>query len=183
MADALRERIMNYMDRCPVCTIATVGVDGQPNVAAVYFKRKGLDVYFNSDRSSRKVQNILANPRVAIAMQEDAPVPRASLEIKGIQSVGTAGVLADGNTAGVPRAVISRHNAFNRTGSGSSVIVRVTLAEISLIDYSLGLQHRDQLLPQSGTDVYQSVDAATILRYPRLITPIVTVSGLDAGLG
>ena len=146
-AEELKAQITSYMDNCPVCVVATANVDGQPSAATVYFKRSGLDVYFNAARDSQKVQNILANARVAIVMQEDAPIPRSDLEIKGIQAIGTAKVLGDGEAGTVPRAVLTRHNTFNRWKPGGAVVVKVTLSEIQLIDYSKGLRHRELLRP------------------------------------
>ena len=145
MSDDIKQRAMDYMDRCSVCTVATAGPDGQPGVATVYFKRSGLDIYFNSAKDSHKVKNILVNPKIAVAMQEDAPVPQADWDITGIQLTGTAKVLTDDNATGVPKAVMTRHNAFNRSRPGTSVIVRVTPTRLHLIDYSQGLRHRDVL--------------------------------------
>ena len=144
-AEDLEDRITDYMDSCPVCVVATASVDSQPSAATVYFKRSGLDIYFNAARDSQKVQNMLANPRVAIVMQEDAPIPRSDLEIKGIQAIGMARVLGDSETAAVPKAVLTRHNTFNRWKPGGAVMVKVTLSEIHLIDYSKGLRHRELL--------------------------------------
>jgi hypothetical protein len=145
MADDLKDQVLKYMDNCPVCAVATASADGEPSASSVYFKRSGLNLYFNTARASQKVQNILANPRVAIVMQEDAPVPRSDLEIKGIQAVGVATVLGDNETTEVPKAVMTRHNAFNRWRPGASAIVKVVPSEIYLIDYSKGLRHRDLL--------------------------------------
>jgi len=147
MSEDLRNQIRDYMDNCPVSVVATASVDGQPSAATVYFKRSGPDIYFNAARDSQKVQNILANPRVAIVMQEDAPIPRSDLEIKGIQAIGMAKVLGDGEATAVPKAVLTRHHAFNRWKTSASAIVRVTLSEIYLIDYSKGLRHRELLRP------------------------------------
>jgi len=146
-AEELKGQITEYMDNCPVCVVATASIDNQPSAATVYFKRSGLDLYFNAARDSQKVQNILANSRAAIVMQEDAPIPRSDLEIKGIQAIGMARVLGDRETAGVPRAVLGRHNTFNRWKPGGAVMVKVTLSEIHLIDYSKGLRHRELLRP------------------------------------
>jgi len=146
-AEELKGQITEYMDNCPVCVVATASADGEPSAATVYYKRSGLDLYFNAAKDSRKVRNILANPRVAVVMQEDAPVPRSDLEIKGIQAAGTARVLTDGETAAVPKAVLTRHNTFNRWKPGGAVMVRVALSELYLIDYSKGLRHRELLRP------------------------------------
>ena len=146
-AEELKGQIAEYMDSCPVCVVATSSAECEPSAATVYYKRSGLDLYFNAAKDSHKVRNILANPRVAIVMQEDAPVPQSDLEIKGIQAVGTARVLADGDTAAVPKAVLTRHNTFNRWKPGGAVMVKVTLSEVYLIDYSRGLRHRELLRP------------------------------------
>lgn len=96
-------------------------------------------------RDSEKVKNISANHHVAIAMQEDGPVPKADRDIIGIQYIGKAKILSDEDTAEVPKAVMARHNAFNGVRAGNSVIVKVTPVKIYLIDYSKGFRHRDLL--------------------------------------
>ena len=146
-AEDLKSQITAFVDNCPVCVVATASAGSEPSAATVYYKRSGLDLYFNAAKDSRKVRNILGNPRVAIVMQEDAPVPRSDLEIKGIQAVGTARVLGDGETAAVPKPVLTRHSTFNRWKPGGAVMVKVTLSEVYLIDYSKGLRHRELLRP------------------------------------
>ena len=145
MAVDLREQITRYMEKCRTCTIATASADGQPSASTVFFKNTGVDIYFNTGRDSAKVKNILANPRVAIAMEESGSIPKEDRGIKGIQYIGKAKILADKDTAEVPKAVMARHNAFNSVKAGTSVIVMVTPVKIYLIDYSRGFRHRDVL--------------------------------------
>lgn len=141
----LRERLIEYMAKCRLCTIATVSADGQPGIATVFFRNKGLDIYFNTGRQTQKVQNILANPRVALVVQETRPVPEVDQDIRGIQYVGQANILSDIDTAEVPKAVVVRHNAFNSVKPGDSIIVRVTPARLYFIDYARGFRHRELL--------------------------------------
>lgn len=70
MPDNLTERVIDYMEKCRLCTIATVNADGQPDASTVFFRNSGVDIYFNTGRDTKKVDNILTNPNVAIAMQE-----------------------------------------------------------------------------------------------------------------
>ncbi len=144
MDDSLIERITEYIGRCPFCTIATVSVDGEPSVSTVFFSNAGMDIYFNTGRDSQKVRNILANPRVAIAMQEPS-APKTDREIRGIQYIGKARILSDAETAETPKAVIARHRVFNNVTAGNSVIVKVTPVKVYLIDYSRGFRHRELL--------------------------------------
>ena len=145
MTVALRDEIVKYMEKCRACTIATANTDGQPSASTVFFKNSGTDIYFNTARDAEKVKNILVNPRVAIVTQESGEIPKDDKGIKGIQYIGKARILADKDTAEVPKAVISRHSAMNSVKAGNSVIVKVTPLKIYLIDYSKGFRHRDIL--------------------------------------
>ena len=144
MNNDLKKRITEYIDKCRFCTIATVSKDGQPNASAVSFNNAGMDIYFNTSRDSKKIQNILSNPRVSVAMQKPR-LPKTDQEITGIQYYGTAKILSDDEIAKAPKAVVSRNKLFNSSKPGSSVIVKVTPLEIYLIDYSKGFRHRELL--------------------------------------
>lgn len=91
------------------------------------------------------MNNILANPRVALVMEEDGPVAKSDRDLKGIQCIGTATILSDDGVAEAPKVVQSRHHAFNSVNPGNSVIVKVTPTKIYLIDYARGFRHRDVL--------------------------------------
>jgi uncharacterized protein YhbP (UPF0306 family) len=143
----LRKRIVQFMGKCHVCTIATASPQGQPSASTVFFRNVELEIYLNTARDSQKVRDITANHRVAITMQEPGIVPTTDQDIKGIQYLGEAMVLPDGETTGVPRGVISRHKAFNSAMPGKSVIIKVTPLKIYYIDYSRGFRHRDLLEP------------------------------------
>lgn len=138
------EQVTTYISKCPVCTIATVSTDGEPSASTVYFSNIGVDIYFNTARDSQKVRNIMANPRVAIAMQETL-APKTDREIKGIQYSGQAKILPGDETGEAPKGVMARHRAFNSVNPGNSVVVKVTPTKIFLIDYSRGFRHRDLL--------------------------------------
>ena len=144
MSTGLQKRIEEYMDECRSCTIATASVDGQPAASTVFFKNRGVDIYFNTGSDTQKMHNILANPRVAVVMHAGI-APTRDQDIKGIQYIGQGEILADANVLEAPVAVTARHRAFNSAASGSSVIVKVTPEKIYLVDYSKGFRHRDLL--------------------------------------
>lgn len=144
MTDNLKEGIIEYLDKCRVCTIATVDANGQPDASAVFFENSGASIYFNTGADSQKVKNIEVNPKIAVAMQETGPPPKSDREIKGIQCIGTARIFSEPE-AGVPDPVVARHRAFNSATPGKSVIIEVTPQRMWLIDYSRGLRHREVL--------------------------------------
>lgn len=144
MSTGLQKRIVEYMEECRSCTIATASVDGQPAASTVFFKSRGVDIYFNTGVDSQKARNILENPRVAVAMHAGT-APTRDPDIKGIQYIGQGEILADANVLEAPVAVTARHRAFNSAAAGSSVIVKLTPEKIYLVDYSKGFRHRDHV--------------------------------------
>ncbi|MGB2799018.1 MAG: pyridoxamine 5'-phosphate oxidase family protein [Dehalococcoidia bacterium] len=145
MSVDLKDQIVEYIEKCRFCAIATASTEGEPSISTVFFKNIGASVYFNTGRETQKVQNIMENPRVAIAMQEAGYVPEADRDIKGIQYIGKAEILSDANIDEVPPAVMSRHRAFNSVKPDNSVIIKVTPVRIYQIDYARGFRHRDLL--------------------------------------
>ena len=145
MNSDLRQRIIQYMEKCRICTIATAGAECQPGISTVFFRNAGVNIYFNTGKETQKVKDILNNPRVAIALQTEGPVPTADRDITGIQYMGKASILSDKDMAEVPQAVIARHKAFDSSKLGKSVIIKVTPTKIYLIDYSQGFRHRESL--------------------------------------
>lgn len=142
--DNLSKVISDYISKCKSCTIATVGLDAEPDASTVFFASSGLDIYFNTSKDSRKIKNIEANQQVAIVMQKN-PEPKTDQEISGIQYNGIAKILSESEYTSVPRGVISRHKAFNSVKPGNSVIVKVTATKVYFIDYAKGFRHRELL--------------------------------------
>jgi len=144
MANDQMEQAVAYLSKCPVCTVATASVDGDPSASTVYFSNAGLDIYFNTARDSQKVRNIIANPRVAITLQEIS-APKTDREIRGVQYNGKAVILSDAEANESPKPVLARHRAFNSLSRGNSVIVKVAPVRVYLIDYSKGFRHREEI--------------------------------------
>jgi uncharacterized protein YhbP (UPF0306 family) len=142
--DDLNKVISDYISKCHSCTIATVGLDGEPDASTVFFANSGLDIYFNTSKDSQKMKNTEANQRVAIAMQTN-PEPKTDQEISGIQYKGIAKILPESEYTNLPRGVIARHKAFNSVKPGNSVIVRVTATKVYFINYAKGFRHRELL--------------------------------------
>ena len=140
----LNKVISDYISKCHSCTIATVGLDGEPDASTVFFANSGLDIYFNTSKDSQKMQNIEDNQRVAITMQTN-PEPKTDQEISGIQYNGIAKILPESEYTNVPRGVIARHKAFNSIKPGNSIIVKVTATKVYFINYAKGFRHRELL--------------------------------------
>ena len=84
MSEELKRQILSYMESHNTMTLGTCR-DNVPWTATVFYASDGLRLYFFSSPDSRHCQNLAANPRVAVTIQEDY---RDWRKIKGIQLEG-----------------------------------------------------------------------------------------------
>ncbi len=70
MADHLRAQVLDYLKSHNTMTLATCAGD-LPWAATVFFASDDLRLYFFSAPESRHCQNLAANARVAVTVQED----------------------------------------------------------------------------------------------------------------
>lgn len=90
MANELKQQVLNYLETHNTMTLGTSSGD-MPWAATVFYASDDLRLYFFSVPDSRHCQNLAANPRVAVTVQEDY---HDWQRIKGIQLEGTV-VLVD----------------------------------------------------------------------------------------
>jgi uncharacterized protein YhbP (UPF0306 family) len=91
MPEDLKRQVLDYLQSHNTMTLATSAGDF-PWAATVFYASDDLRLYFFSAPDSRHCQNLSANARVAVTVQEDYKDWR---EIKGIQLEGKV-VLVDG---------------------------------------------------------------------------------------
>lgn len=86
MANDLKEQVLDYLKTHNTMSLATCTGE-VPWAATVFYASDRLKLYFFSAPQSRHGQNLAANPRVAVTIQEDYKDWR---QIKGIQLEGQA---------------------------------------------------------------------------------------------
>ena len=89
VSDELKEQVLSYLRTHNTMTLATCA-DDLPWAATVFYASEDLRLYFFSAPDSRHCQNLAANSRVAVTIQEDYHDWR---EIKGIQLEGTVALV------------------------------------------------------------------------------------------
>jgi uncharacterized protein YhbP (UPF0306 family) len=104
MADALKQQIIDYLKSHNTMTLATCAAD-IPWAATVFYASEDLRLYFFSAPQSRHCQNLAANPRVAVTIQEDYKDWRA---IKGIQLEGRIAAIDSVLDKGKAMAIYAR---------------------------------------------------------------------------
>lgn len=73
--------------------LATVTEDGQPMAHTVGYAEEGAVLYFSTDKSTQKVKNILANPKVGYTIDMDEDTDWGILQ--GLQMLGKAFIVED----------------------------------------------------------------------------------------
>ena len=86
-----KTKIAAYLASHLYLRLATITVDNTPQVHTVGYISEGCTAYFVTDRKSRKALNILENPAVAYAVDENY---RDILAIQGVQMEGRASLVA-----------------------------------------------------------------------------------------
>ncbi len=108
-AAALRDRIAGFLTNHNTLALATVGEDGTPAAAAVFYAHDAaFNLYFLSEERTAHGRNLAANPRAAGTIQADGQDWRA---IQGLQVRGTAAPVASHELAHAA-AVYARKFAF-----------------------------------------------------------------------
>jgi hypothetical protein len=83
----LVEQLHTFLAEHRVLSLATLGAEGQPQAADVYYAcPAGLALYFVSAADSRHAANLARDPRVAGTVHADASTWR---DIRGVQLEGT----------------------------------------------------------------------------------------------
>src|SRR5712692_6269869 len=89
MSVELKQQILDYMESHNTMTLGTCHGEA-PWAATVFYASDGLRLYFFSAPDTRHCQNLAANARVAVTIQEDY---RDWRKIKGIQLEGTVALV------------------------------------------------------------------------------------------
>jgi hypothetical protein len=100
-AENLRSRIARFLETHTTLTLATVGNDGVPAAAAVFYAHDAdLNLYFLSEEGTHHGRNLTVSPRVAATIQADGQDWRSirGLQVRGVASLVPASGIAHAAT-------------------------------------------------------------------------------------
>ena len=134
-----RSRILGILSENRIMAVATLRSDGWPQATMVGYMHDGLTLYFATARSSQKLANIVADPRISIAIGRHAPDGR---DLRGLSMAATANEVTDFDEVRRLNAVILERYPEQEifTPRGVSVaILKVSPLVVSVIDPHAGL--------------------------------------------
>lgn len=69
--DDIKEEVVDYLSKRKFLTLATSSQDGKPLIHPVAYINIGENIYFSTNKKSRKVKNIENNPYVAFSVYDE----------------------------------------------------------------------------------------------------------------
>ena len=134
-----------------IMAIATVRPDGWPQTTLVSYANEGLLIYFNVSRSSQKFANLHQDDRVSLAIGHDFFDPST---IRALSVSGRASEVRDREQRShALNMLLERHPGLRRLempSSETSTIIRIMPEHVSILDYSKGFGHADELTVSPG---------------------------------
>lgn len=144
---SFNQQIVDLLDGHRIMTIATNRPDGWPQATIVGYVNVGLVIYALIGRTSQKYANIARDPRISIAIGNDATEPTS---ITGLSMAARATVVSD--RAEIDRIVAllferyPEYQAFAATIQANlpdTAFMRIVPEIVSILDYSKGFAHAD----------------------------------------
>jgi len=138
-----------------IMAISTVRPDGWPQTTIVGYANDGFELVFLIYRSGQKFANIEQDDRISIAV---AAEPAELSDLKAVYAGGHAREITDANErAQAWKQLMERHSnlaGFRIPDASEAVFMRMTCKYVSVLDFSQGIGHREQLtVDDSGVPV------------------------------
>lgn len=138
----IEKAIIEYLAKKSFITLATCSSDGLPITHPIAHVTDGATVYFVTDQTTRKVQNIKDNKNVAYSTFEE--IDKID-QIKSIQMEGSANILPKGPEFTKAWEMILKKFPFmkNMPPNPNNVIVKITPKKCQYSDYSKGFGYTE----------------------------------------
>jgi nitroimidazol reductase NimA-like FMN-containing flavoprotein (pyridoxamine 5'-phosphate oxidase superfamily) len=129
-----------------IMSISTVRPDGWPQTTIVGYVNDGFEIFFMIFRSSQKFENIQRDDRISIAV---AAEPADLSDLKAVYAGAHASEITDPKEREEAwRLIMQRHSnlaGFQLPDAGDAAFMRATCKYVSMLDFSQGIGHREQL--------------------------------------
>lgn len=145
MSEEIKQKIADYLSSHTHLRLATVTPEGKPLAHTVTYASEGATVYFISDKTTRKVQNIMRNPNVSYSVDENYQELQS---IQGIQMQGIATIVSKKDEAEKAMGLLLKKfpQVTELPPNPNMVPVKVTPTEGRFIDNTRGFGHRDEII-------------------------------------
>lgn len=142
----IKTLILDIIASHRVMTLATVRPDGWPQATTVGYASEGMFIYFLCGSGSQKAANLAACNKVSLTIDHDA---EDVMNLKGVSMAATTAFITDPAVIGkIFRMLMSKYPGAKDIPAPDPATVhyvRLTPKVISVLDYSKGFGHTDQV--------------------------------------
>ncbi|WP_293945047.1 pyridoxamine 5'-phosphate oxidase family protein [Sphingomonas sp.] len=142
----MKDKAVAILEQNRVMAVATVRPDGWPQTTLVGYANEDVLIYFMISRASQKFENISRDDRVSIAIGADFHDPAT---IKALSIAAHVSEVRDPKQRSRAIELLTdRHPGLKRVqmpDDTHSAVMRAYPAIITILDYSKGFGHADQL--------------------------------------
>ena len=148
MDATLHTKILKLLDQHRLMSLATLRPDGWPQTTTVGYVSDGLNLYFMCGKNSQKAKNLARDNRVSLAIDSDTSDPMA---ICGLSMAARATPVMDQELIRrtmltmLPKKYPEYLKMMGQLDLGGVAVFRLSPEVISVLDYSKGFGHTDQV--------------------------------------
>ena len=142
----MKQAAIDILDSHRIMAVSTVRPDGWPQTTFVGYANEGFDIFFMVMRSSQKAANIARDDRISIAVGGE---PESLNELRAVYAAAQVSEVTDAKQRDYAWGVLkARHPnlaGFDMPGPSESAIMRAACQYVSVLDYTQGFGHREEL--------------------------------------
>lgn len=147
---------ISILNKHRIMAISTVRPDGWPQTTVVGYANRGFEITFLIFRASQKFANIQKDNRISIAVTE----PQDTNQLQAVYAGAQAREITDPTERDEAwRLLMERHAnlaGFQIPDAGDAAFMRATCKYISVLDFTQGRGHREQLIIHESGAVIES---------------------------
>ena len=147
MDQIFKDFVLQVIDGATDLTLATIRPDGFPQATTVSYAHDGMNLYVGIGKHSQKAGNVRANNKVSLTINLPYQDWR---DIKGLSMSALAQIVED--DAGIATAKACLLKRFPQIAewsdapmAGEMAFLKITPQVISMLDYSKGFGHTEQV--------------------------------------
>ncbi|MCC4772092.1 pyridoxamine 5'-phosphate oxidase family protein [Methanosarcina sp. DH2] len=141
MTEELKDKIREYLANHYYLNLATVSPQGRPMAHTMAYVSENEIIYLATNKNTRKVQNIMQNPKVAFTVDEDDP---DWFDMQALQVEGRASIVADEKELREVGEIMAAKFPItaDMPPDPDTIMIKIEPEIVYYLDYSVEFGHR-----------------------------------------
>ncbi len=143
MKEQLKQKISEYLATHYYLNLATVSPEGRPMAHTMAYVSEDITVYLATNKSTRKVRNIMHSPAVAFTVDEDDP---DWFNMQALQVEGWASIVEDeGEMREIGEIMVGKFPIIaDMPPDPDTILLKIVPDIVYYLDYSIEFGYRER---------------------------------------